>query len=32
MFRENSFDEKKKRRGLKFNPGLALTGLRTTRP
>ena len=24
------FDEKKKRPGLKFNPGLALIGLRTT--
>ena len=31
-FKENAFDEKKKRPGLKFNPGLALTGLRTTRP
>ena len=26
---ENAFDEKKKRPGLKFNPGLALIGLRT---
>ena len=32
IFRENAFDEKKKRPGLKFNPGVALTGLRTTRP
>ena len=23
-FRENAFDEKKKKRGLKFNPGLVL--------
>ena len=30
--RENAFDEKKKRPGLKFNPGLALIGLRTTGP
>ena len=28
--RENDFDEKKKRPGLKLNPGLALIGLRTT--
>ena len=28
--RENTFDEKKKRPGEKFNPGLALIGLRTT--
>ena len=32
IFRENVFNEKKKRPGLKFNPGLALTGLRTTGP
>ena len=30
IVRENAFDEKKKRLGLKFNPGLALIGLRTT--
>ena len=30
--RENAFDEKKKRPWLKFNPGLALIGLRTTEP
>ena len=29
---ENAFDEKKERPGLKFIPGLALTGLETTRP
>ena len=32
IVRENAFDEKKKRLGLKFNPGLALIGLRTTGP
>ena len=32
IVRENAFDEKKKRPGLKFNPGLALIGLRTTGP
>jgi len=29
---ENSFEQKKKKSGLKFNPGLPLIGLRTTRP
>ena len=29
---ENSFEQKKKKPGLKFKPGLALTGLRTTGP
>ena len=28
--RESAFDEKKKKPGLKFNPRLALTCLRTT--
>ena len=32
FFGENAFDEKKKRPGLKFNPGLALNGLQTTQP
>ena len=32
IIRENAFDDKKKRPGLKFNPGLALIGLRTTGP
>ena len=32
IVRENAFDEKKKRPGLKFNPGLALIGRRSTRP
>ena len=32
IVRENAFDEKKRRPGLKFNPGLALIGLRTTGP
>jgi len=32
IVRENAFDEKKKRPGLKFNPGLTLIGLRTTGP
>ena len=32
IVRENAFDEKKKRPGLKFNPGLALIGLRTPGP
>ena len=27
---ESAFDKKKKKPGLKFNPGLALTGVRTT--
>ena len=30
--RENTFEQKKKKPGLKFNPGLALIGLRTTGP
>ena len=30
IIRENAFDEKKKKPVLKFNPRLALTGLRTT--
>ena len=29
---ENTFEQKKKQPGLKFNPGLALIGLRTTGP
>ena len=29
---ENAFDKKKKKPRLKFNPGLALTGVRTTGP
>ena len=29
---ESAFDKKKKKPGLKFNPGLALTGVRTTGP
>ena len=32
LAKENTFDEKEKRRGEKFNPGLALIGLRTTGP
>ena len=32
IVQENVSDEKKKRPGLKFNPGLALIGLRTTGP
>ena len=32
VVRENAFDEKKERPGLKFNPGFALIGLRTTAP
>ena len=32
IVRENAFDEKKKRPGLKFNPGLTLIGLQTTGP
>ena len=32
IVRENAFDEKKERPGLKFNPGFALIGLRTTAP
>ena len=29
---ENTFEQKKKKLGLKFNPGLALIGLLTTGP
>ena len=29
---ENAFEQKKKKPGLKFNPGLELIGLRTTGP
>ena len=29
---ENTFEQKKKKPGLKFNPGLALIGLRTIGP
>ena len=29
---ENTFEQKKKKPGLKFKPGLALIGLRTTGP
>ena len=32
IVRENAFDEKKKKPGSKFNPVLALIGLRITRP
>ena len=32
IVQENPFDEKKKRPGLKFNPGSALIGLQTTGP
>ena len=32
IIRESAFDKKKKKPGLKFNPGLALTGVRTTGP
>ena len=32
IVREDDFDEKNKKAGLKFNPGLALVGLRTTGP
>ena len=28
----NVFEQKKKKRGFKFNPGLALIGLQTTEP
>ena len=30
--RESAFDKKKKKSGLNFNPGLALTRVRTTGP
>ena len=29
---KNAFEQKEKKPGLKFNPGLALIGLRTTGP
>ena len=32
IIRENAFELKKEKSGLKFNPGLALIGLRTTGP
>ena len=32
IIRESAFDKKTKKAGLKFNPGLALTGVRTTGP
>ena len=32
IIRQSAFDKKKKKSGLKFNPGLALTRVRTTRP
>ena len=32
IIRESAFDKKKKKSGLKFNSGLALTGVRTTGP
>ena len=32
IIRESAFDKKKKKPGLKFNPGLALTRVRTTGP
>jgi len=32
IIRESAFDKKKKKSGLKFNPGLALTCVRTTGP
>ena len=32
IIRESAFDKKKKKPGLKFNQGLALTGVRTTGP
>ena len=32
IIRESTFDKKIKKPGLKFNPGLALTGVRTTGP
>ena len=32
IIRESAFDNKKKKDGLKFNPGLVLTGVRTTGP
>ena len=32
IIRVSAFDKKKKKAGLKFNPGLVLTGVRTTGP
>ena len=32
IIQESAFDKMKKKPGLKFNPGLALTGVRTTSP
>ena len=32
IIRGSAFDKKKKKPGLKFNPGLALTGVRITGP
>ena len=32
IIRESAFEKKKKKPGLKFNPGLGLTGIRTTGP
>ena len=32
IIRESAFDKKKKKPGLQFNSGLALTGVRTTGP
>ena len=32
IIRESAFDKKKKKLGLKFNPRLAVTGIRTTGP
>ena len=32
IIQESVFDKKKKKPGLKFNPGLAVIGLRTTGP
>ena len=32
MIRESAFEEKKKKSGLKFNPGLVLISLRTKGP
>ena len=32
IIRENAFEQKKKKPGLKFNPGLVVIGLRTTVP
>ena len=32
VIQENAFEQKKKKNRLQFNPGLALSGLRTTGP